>query len=405
MTERETMVSVIIPTYNCARFVGDAIVSALNQRYQNFEVVVIDDGSTDDTRAVVESCQESRDRVRYIHQENGGVSRARNHGIAKSDGEYLLFLDADDLLLPNSLTELASFLDAHPDTGLVYSDGYFCDASGREFMRLSEHRGGDFAGNVLDHIVLDNFIVAPHCAMVRRTCLESLDPPGFDEALSFSADRDIWTRLAQDYTFGYIAVPTCKYRVHGDNMSSRRSGQREDHLLYKYKVLHSAYFLSLPLTARRSFLRRMLLKTLQGEQEAQQALLRSPEVSSLPSGERASLVYFLGTQLILDGDDISGRSHIRTAVEIAPSSVKYRGIWLFAAISPSFARAVLSGWRWLGDRLPPRWGGGTRTRQPVAPSPFEGYLSWSSTLAEDTDRNHRVDRDHPGEIVNRRTSC
>jgi glycosyltransferase involved in cell wall biosynthesis len=269
MTEHETTVSVIIPTYNCARFVGDAIASALNQSYENFEVVVIDDGSTDDTRAVVESCKESTDRVRYIPQENGGVSSARNHGIAKSEGEYLLFLDADDLLLSNSLAELATFLDTHPDTGLVYSDGYFCDASGQEFMRLSEHRRGNFAGNVLDHIVLDNFIVAPHCAMVRRACLESLDPPGFDEALSFSADRDVWTRLAQDYTFGYVSVPTCKYRVHGDIMSSRRSGQREDHLLYKYKVLHSAHFPSLSPTARRIFLHRMLLKTLHGEQEAQ----------------------------------------------------------------------------------------------------------------------------------------
>src|SRR5579864_8740685 len=112
-------VSVVIPAYNAARFLGDAIQSVLNQTYSNFEVVVVNDGSTDDTESVVRSFG---DRLFYVKQANKGVSAARNEGIKRARGQYVAFLDSDDVWLPTKLAEQIPFLEQNPEVGLVYSD-------------------------------------------------------------------------------------------------------------------------------------------------------------------------------------------------------------------------------------------------------------------------------------------
>jgi glycosyltransferase involved in cell wall biosynthesis len=111
------IVSVIIPTYNHAQYVGDAIQSVLDQEYRNFEIIVVDDGSTDDSQAVV---AEFGAQVRYIWQENRGLSAARNTGIEAANGAYISLLDADDMLEPRFLGTLVSILEAEPDFAGVY---------------------------------------------------------------------------------------------------------------------------------------------------------------------------------------------------------------------------------------------------------------------------------------------
>ena len=123
------VVSAIIPTYNFGRFLGEAIQSVLDQTFTDFELIVVDDGSTDDTREVVGSFNDSR--IRYIYQENRGLPAARNTGIKASRGEYIAFLDSDDIWLTQNLELKVKSLDSHPDAGLVCSDGYnFDDATG-----------------------------------------------------------------------------------------------------------------------------------------------------------------------------------------------------------------------------------------------------------------------------------
>jgi glycosyltransferase involved in cell wall biosynthesis len=121
-------VSVIIPTYNYGQYLSKAIDSCLNQSYRSVEIVVVDDGSTDDTRKVAE---EMGDRVVYVYQENRGVSAARNNGLKVASGDFVAFLDADDYLLPESIAMRVEILRKRPDVGIVFSDTDSCDASGR----------------------------------------------------------------------------------------------------------------------------------------------------------------------------------------------------------------------------------------------------------------------------------
>ena len=113
-----TNVSVIIPTYNCDRYIDQAIASVLEQTYTDYELIIVDDGSTDDTAQVIKSYG---DRINYIYQANQGVAQARNRGLAAAQGQYIAFLDQDDVFLPNKLGEQVSCFELHSDAGIIHS--------------------------------------------------------------------------------------------------------------------------------------------------------------------------------------------------------------------------------------------------------------------------------------------
>src|SRR5438132_1599837 len=122
-------VSVVIPVYNGERYLADAIQSVRDQTYQNFEVIVVDDGSTDGSADVAQRFGEA---IRYVHQANGGVCKARNAGIAAARGAYIAFLDQDDLWLPDKLAAQVTYLDSHPEVGAVYCQ---CQVMGNTELR------------------------------------------------------------------------------------------------------------------------------------------------------------------------------------------------------------------------------------------------------------------------------
>lgn len=118
-------VSVIIPTYNCAKYLLIAVNSVLNQTFHDFEIIIVDDGSTDNTKEILKNyIKEYQNKIRYFYQENNGPGAARNKGIKEAKGEYVAFLDSDDKLVENSLLLRKNFLDSYPEIGLVFTD-YF----------------------------------------------------------------------------------------------------------------------------------------------------------------------------------------------------------------------------------------------------------------------------------------
>lgn len=127
-SEETPLVSIIIPTYNYGRYLSKAVKSCLDQSYRNIEVILVDDGSTDDTRSIVSGID---DRIVYVYQENRGVSAARNKGLKVASGAFIAFLDADDYLLPDSVTMRVEVLRKHPDVGIVFTDTDSCDPSGK----------------------------------------------------------------------------------------------------------------------------------------------------------------------------------------------------------------------------------------------------------------------------------
>jgi teichuronic acid biosynthesis glycosyltransferase TuaG len=207
-------VSVVIPTYNQARFVAAAVESALAQTYHDVEIIVVDDGSTDNTRDVLSVFGE---RISYIYQQHKGLSSARNTGFLASRGDYLLFLDSDDLIPPDKLALHVSLLEVEPDFGLVYSAWQQINEDGTQV--LGEVRPNE-QGLVLKTLLRRRFFFFASAAVVRRTCLERVGL--FDESLPWSEDADMWLRLARaGYAFGYLDQPLLQYRIHANSMSAQ----------------------------------------------------------------------------------------------------------------------------------------------------------------------------------------
>lgn len=211
-------VSVIIPTYNCSAYVGEAVESVLAQSYRDFELIVIDDGSTDET---AQTLQAYGDRLHYVRQENQGESVARNHGIRLARGEYVAFLDSDDRWLPDKLSLQIAALESVPEAVLSYGYSYIIDADGN---RIS-HRGADMKGwgepglhELFEHLVMWNCVGNPNTVVVRKTYLREAGI-FFDPSIQWGEDWDLWLRLALQGPFYFIAKPLACYRI-------RRKGRR-----------------------------------------------------------------------------------------------------------------------------------------------------------------------------------
>jgi len=217
-------VSVIIPTYNHARFIAQAVESTLAQTYSDLEIIVVDDGSTDDTQAILASYGDCTRRVRVIHKENRGVAAARNTGILAAQGDYLLFLDADDLIPANKLECKVPILNAQPNVGLVYSAFQYIDEGGTQVLHEIRPQR---EGHLLKDLLLRRLFFPPGAAVVRRECLDQVGI--FDETCSAAADTDMWIRIAQGgFPFGYVDQPLFQYRVVKGSMSGNIVQQAGD---------------------------------------------------------------------------------------------------------------------------------------------------------------------------------
>jgi glycosyltransferase involved in cell wall biosynthesis len=223
-------VSVIIPTYNSGAMVRDAIQSVLAQTYSDFEIVVVDDGSTDNTESVVR--QFSR-RARYFKQENQGVSTARNVGIRKSVGEYLAFLDSDDLWSPEKLAEQVPLLDCDPELGLVYSDWALASDQGiiqTSYLRDLPCR----SGYVFDDLIQSGFILTSG-VVVRRACLEAAGD--FDKSLAIAQDYDLWLRISYRWKVALVNKPLLIKRSCDGSLSSDLTKTAMERIALYKKVL------------------------------------------------------------------------------------------------------------------------------------------------------------------------
>lgn len=210
------LVSVVIPCYAQAHFLADAIESALAQTYRPREILVVDDGSPDDVPAVTRAYPD----VRLIRQENRGLSRARNRGLAECHGDYVVFLDSDDRLLPNALRSGVEALSERPGCAFVWGFLRFIDAAGRPLPDVvcpgftSEAR--------YDQLLRANIIGPPVVVMFRRTVLQAVN--GFDPGQPFSEDYEMYLRLVRSHEAWCHRQIVAEYRIHRANMSNNHAG-------------------------------------------------------------------------------------------------------------------------------------------------------------------------------------
>lgn len=225
-----TAVSVIIPAYNHAAFLLKTIESVLDQDWRDYEIIVVDDGSKDDTPAVAARFGSA---IRYIPQTNHGMAATRNIGVRHASGDLISFLDDDDLWLPHYLSTVWAHFQADPDLAALHTG----------FQLTSDKQGSDFPARgtrtVPPHELYESLVEGgffpPSSVTVRRTCLESVGL--FDEGLQGYADWELWLRICRERKFIGIPDVLVKYRIHAGGLSSNVQHMTQDRL----KAIHKHF--------------------------------------------------------------------------------------------------------------------------------------------------------------------
>lgn len=207
---KNPFVSIITPAYNAGATIGDTIESVLSQTFSDFEMIIVDDGSTDNTAQLINNIKD--ERIVYIFQSNKDRAEARNHGIGIARGDYIALLDSDDLWMQDKLEKQVPLLDENPEIGLVYSDlYYFAHQTGEDLLQFSKKVKLQ-KGTVPVRLIIErNFIQSP-TPIIRRDVFEEVGL--FDTNLIPVEDWDMWIRIVAKFPIDFIDEPLARYRVH-----------------------------------------------------------------------------------------------------------------------------------------------------------------------------------------------
>ena len=229
-------VTVVIPAYNAMRYLAETMETVLNQTYQDFEVLVVNDGSTDETPNWVNKLSEKEPKVRMVSQANQGLAGARCTGVTNARGKYVAFVDADDLWKPTKLEKQVNSLENNPQAGICYTWTALADSDGKATGRVIASHA---EGNVWQQMTEMNIVCCGSTPMIRRSCFD--DVGLFDRAISPSDDWDMWWRISAKYEFTVIKEPLILYRQHPNN-----SSKKCDHMLATSRVLIERNFANAP---------------------------------------------------------------------------------------------------------------------------------------------------------------
>ena len=219
MENRKPHVSVIIPAYNQAKYLGEAIQSVLSQTYLDYEIIVVDDGSTDNTPLVA---SQFGNNIRYIRQNNEGLGGARNTGIRNANGVYIALLDSDDLWLPDFLESMMQLAAQNDNASVLYCNIRYIDSEGYELPQVVE--GKLVADDLMyETLVEANFIIPSSVVMLRSVVIAAGLFDQYTPAIHGCEDWDLWLRLATTCHFAGTKKVHVKYRLHGSSLSADAS--------------------------------------------------------------------------------------------------------------------------------------------------------------------------------------
>lgn len=209
------LISVVIPTYNRAAVLLRAVDSVLKQSFKNFELIVVDDGSTDETKELLATFIDSENFLYFKHQ-NRGVSCARNFGVERARGELICFLDSDDEWLPHKLEEQIQFLESHPEHQIVYGEELWV-RNGKRVNQKNIHKKS--GGHIFKECV-QQCLIAPSSVMLSKKLF--FEMKGFDESFLVCEDYDLWLKISSLYEIGFIEKPLIiKHGGHADQLSTK----------------------------------------------------------------------------------------------------------------------------------------------------------------------------------------
>lgn len=347
------LVSIVMPAYNGAKFIRQAIDSVIAQSYPCWELIVVDDGSTDATAAIVAAYHDPR--IRYTYQENRGQAAALNRGLALAAGEFVTTLDVDDWLTEHSLRDRVEYLDKHPEHGVVYGDGYYCDVTGRLLMRFSEYRIGAITGDVYSTLIYSPFFGTGANVLVRRAVL---DQHGirYDESILWCQDYDFYIRIAAVTTFGTVATPIVWYRLHAANMtmSLARPRRFESLVATRCKVVQSPRFASLSDDEKVVFFQQVL-QELYSREADQTLFVNSATFRTLPRRKQARTLRLTAYAYLIRREHVGfARRLLYRAWLLNPFEPRTALIFALAVLDPSLAGRAIRGWHALHSRAPVR---------------------------------------------------
>lgn len=239
-------ISIVIPVYNAGDYISETLNSILNQNYDNYEIILIDDGSTDKSKEVIESF--ASDKIKYYYQENsGGPASPRNFGIKKSQGDLVSFFDSDDIMLPNKLLYTAAVFESNPNLNFLFTNFKSINEKGEVLKSsflddysavncLAKPKDPSVCAIIASKSAYNKLIVANYIGTsgvtLRRSSLDKLG--GFDVTLANGDDRDMWFRATRNYDIGYLSTPLHCYRIRIGSISFRSA---EKNSLNRIKVL------------------------------------------------------------------------------------------------------------------------------------------------------------------------
>ncbi len=296
--QRQPLVSVIIPAYNSERYIAETLESVFAQTYRNLEVIVVDDGSTDGTRELI---QTGFPKVRYFWKPNGGAPSGRNLGIRNARGDLIAFVDSDDLWLPKKLEAQVRLFTDDPTLVWSYTDCYDFVGQPDHIAGRSSRLARPFEGDILPALFLGNFISSP-TVVLRR---EVFDTAGlWDAGVAPVEDWDLWLRVAAQFSIKYLDEPLALHRRHSDSTIAN---------------IHPQEFLDIHLAVLR------------------QVLERHPDrLRSLWRPAIANVYFKIGLGFLKRGMNNTGRLCLVRAVWYSPRELRFYG-FLVAAFLPTWA--------------------------------------------------------------------
>ena len=318
-------VSVIIPTYNRAHLVGRAIQSVLNQTYQDFELIVVDDGSTDNTDEVIKEFQQKDNRIIYLkHDRNKGGSAARNTGIKASKGEYIAFQDSDDEWLSDKLKkQVIVFFNLSPEVGIIYTDMWRINKRKRKIYFYSPHIMPEdkiVYKQALDYGVAN---IGIGTSLIRKEVFEKVG--FFDENFPRFIDLEFFIRLSKYYYFYHIAEPLVYWFDEGERISSNIN-----YIVIAQKLILEKYIEDIKQDNRllaNHYLKIGSSMCLNGEiKEGEEYILKAINIYQNNSKEREILsknFINIGISLCMNKNFLRGRKYIIKAAKIGPFRLKY----------------------------------------------------------------------------------
>ena len=345
MTAQPKLASIVMPVYNGEKFLNQAIESVLDQTYPHWELIIIDDGSTDQTANIIRSY--SDERIKYTYQENRGQAAALNHGLRLAQGDYVTTLDADDWYPANSLEDRVTFLNQNPDFGTVYGDGNYCNETGDSLLKFSEHMPNGVCGDVYDTLIVSPFYGTGATVLIRESVLDQ-HKINYDETIVWCQDWDFYIRVAAKTTYGYVNTNTIQYRLHGDGMTmAMPEGRRLDSLIRtRHKVLNSPRYQKVSDLQKGAFFYDFLMRDLKDNIQEQKSVFDSEAFNALPNQQQARLLRIVAIDYLLQEKHTElAIKWLQRAWSQSPLDPKTVVVTFLSTINIKLARSIIRLWQ------------------------------------------------------------